>query len=108
MTGPVTDLLANLWSFFPSLCLQSSPCSILPKQKEKREREKDSSADLELLELLFGAGVEDVGRVWVRCSELSGLQPVFKAREVVHELTPQTPGLLNPEHNRGDNFKVFV
>lgn len=65
------------------------------------------SADLELLELLFGAGVKDVGGVRVRCSELSRLQPVFKAREVVQELTPETPGLFNPENNRRDGRDFY-
>lgn len=53
--------------------------------------------DLKLLELLFGAGVEDVGRVWVGGSTLGRLQPVFKARVIVQELTPESPCLFNPE-----------
>lgn len=58
-----------------------------------------SSAHLKLLELLLGAGVEDVGGVGVGGRELGCLQPVFKARVVVQELTPETPGLLNPEED---------
>lgn len=69
-------------------------------EKENKLREEHFSADLKLLELLLGVGVEDVSRVWVCCSELGGLQPVFKTRIVLQELTPETPGLLDPEHNR--------
>lgn len=57
---------------------------------------KDSFPDLKPLELVLGAGVEDVGGVRVGRSELGRLQPVFEAREVVQELAPETPGLLDP------------
>lgn len=55
------------------------------------------SADLELLELLLGVGVEDVGGVWVSCDELGALQPLLEARVVIQELAPEAPGLLDPE-----------
>lgn len=58
------------------------------------------SADLELLQLLLGAGVQDVSGVRVRCSDLGALQPVLETRVVLQELTPETPRLLDPEHNR--------
>lgn len=67
---------------------------------ETKLNERESSSDLVLLELLLGAGVEDVGGVWVGCGELSCLQPVFKSRVVIQELAPETPGLLDPEINK--------
>lgn len=85
-TGPVTDPPVN--------CLQYRFSSVLT--------DTDLFSHLELLELLLGAGVEDVGRVRVGCRELRCLQPVFEAREVVQELTPETPGLLDPDNNTGD------
>ena len=54
-------------------------------------------ADLKLLELLLGAGVEDLGGGRVGSRALRRPQPGLEARVVVHELTPQAPGLLNPD-----------
>lgn len=53
-------------------------------------------ADLELLQLLFGDGVQDVSRVWVGSRALRHLQPIFKLRVIVEELAPQSPRLLDP------------
>ena len=68
--------------------------------QKSKELKRDVSSHLELLELLLGAGVEHVGRVRAGRSDLSALQPVLKATEVVQELTPETPGLLDPGDNR--------
>lgn len=77
---------------------------VLPFQKSAKVKycfkKIPESSDLKLLQLFLGAGVEDVGRVWVGRGELSCLQPVFKARVVVQELTPETPGFLDPDSNK--------
>lgn len=56
--------------------------------------------DLEPLQLLFGAGVEDVGGLGLGGGPLGAPQPVFKARLVVQELGPETPRLLDPGDTR--------
>lgn len=58
------------------------------------------NADLELLELLLGDGVEDAGGVGVGDSVLGHLQPVLKARVVLEELAPESPRLLDAKQSQ--------
>ena len=60
------------------------------------------ATDLKLLELLLGDRVEDVGGVGRGGRALRHLEPIFKARVVVQEFTPQPPRLLDPNtHTQG-------
>lgn len=52
--------------------------------------------DLELLQLLLGGGVEDVGGLGPGGGQLGARQPGLEGGVVVQELGPETPGLLDP------------